>query len=63
MHAAANAKGWKLTNKEISTSVWKVGCVNRPNGHPSEVAIMNLRATFDSDPEWYTGKAEENAQE
>jgi hypothetical protein len=62
MHIMAKKKGLKITNVEIGAEVWKVGMVNKKNGHPSEGAISNLRATFDSDPHWYPGKQDENAQ-
>jgi len=29
MHTVAKTRGWKLTNAEISSAVWKVGFANR----------------------------------
>ena len=57
MHAIAKLQGWKVTNEDIAKVVKKVG-----GGSPSDQAIRDLRTTFDSDPHWHPGKAEEVAQ-
>ena len=37
-------KGWKRTGAEISGAVWKGGCANRKDGHPSEAVTMNMNS-------------------
>ena len=49
MHMTAKAKEWKVTDGEISTSVWKAGYVKKKDGHPGEASISK----HDTDSHWY----------
>ena len=41
---AGKTKGWKRTGAEISGAVWKGGCVNRKDGHPSVAGTMIMNS-------------------
>ena len=57
LHTVSKLKNLNLEHTEVAKSVKKVG-----GGHPTPTAIQKLRAQFDDDPDWHTGKGTETGK-